>query len=158
VCPGNWGHQKLRKLWQTDSPKVEAFLRRFELNNNKSDFSAAVSQFADTFLAAGPSRGAVCSRAGDFALALPKRKQLFEGFGCHSMQLVSVDAHSLGDRYSIAHTQWKMNFANNDLRTEGMFVNSTFIVDTSEADFRIVLYLAHQDVMLMLKERAVRNA
>jgi hypothetical protein len=136
---------------------VEAFLRRFELNNNESDFSAAVSQFADTFMAAGP-QGAQCVRAGDFALALPKRKQLFESFGCHSMQLVSVDAHSLGDRYSIAHTQWKMNFANNDLPTEGMFVNSTFIVDTSEADFRIVLYLAHQDVMLMLKERAVRNA
>jgi hypothetical protein len=138
-------------------PKVEAFLRRFELNNNKSDFSAAVSQFADTFLAAGP-QGAQSVKASDFALALPKRKQLFEGFGCHSMQLVSVDAPSLGDRYSIAHTQWKMNFANNDLPTEGMFVNSTFIVDTSEADFRIVLYLAHQDVMLMLKERAVRNA
>ena len=136
---------------------VEAFLRRFELNNNESDFSAAVSQFADTFMAAGP-QGAQCVRAGDFALALPKRKQLFESFGCHSMQLVSVDAHSLGDRYSIAHTQWKMNFANNELSTEGMFVKSTFIVDITEADFRIVLYLAHQDVMLMLKERAVRNA
>ena len=136
---------------------VEAFLRRFELNNNESDFSAAVSQFADTFMAAGP-QGAQCVRAGDFALALPKRKQLFESFGCHSMQLVSVDAHSLGDRYSIAHTQWKMNFANNELSTEGMFVKSTFIVDITEADFRIVLYLAHQDVMLRLKERAVRNA
>jgi hypothetical protein len=135
---------------------VEAFFRRFELNNNKSDFSAAVSQFADTFMAAGP-QGAQCVKASDFALALPKRKQLFKSFGCQSMQLVSVDTHLLGDRYSMAHTRWKMNFANSDLSTEEMFVESTFIVDTTEAEFRIVLYLAHQDVMTMLKERGARN-
>ena len=71
------------------SPSVEAFFRQFELNNNKSDFSAAVSQFADTIMAAGP-QGAQCVRASDFAHALPKRKQLFENFGCRSMQLLSL--------------------------------------------------------------------
>ncbi|HUD57751.1 MAG TPA: hypothetical protein VMR02_21155 [Terracidiphilus sp.] len=133
-------------------PSVEDFFRQFELNNNKSDFSAAVSQFADTFMAAGP-QGAQCVKASDFALALPKRKQLFESFGCRSMQLVSVDAHSLGDRYRMAHTRWKMNFAEGDLSAEAVFVDSTFIVETTEQQFRIVLYLAHQDVMAILKER-----
>lgn len=99
------------------SASVEVFFRRFELNNNKNDFSAAVSQFADTFMAAGP-QGAQCVRASDFALALPKRKQLFESFGCHSMQLIRVDAHSLGERYSMAYTRWKMNFAKGDLSTD----------------------------------------
>jgi hypothetical protein len=138
-------------------PNVEAFFRRFELNNNRSDFSSAASQFAATFMAAGP-QGAQCVKASDFALVLPKRKQLFESFGCESMQLASVDVHSLGDRYLMAHTRWKMNFANGDLSTEKMFVDSTFIVDTTEADFRIVLYLAHQDVMSMLKERGPKIA
>jgi hypothetical protein len=32
---------------------------------------------------------------------LPKRKQLFESLGCHSMRLISVDAHGLGDRYAL---------------------------------------------------------
>ncbi len=82
-------------------------------------------------MAAGP-QGAQCVKASDFALALPKRKQLFESFGCHSMQLVSVDAHSLGERYQMAHTRWKMNFAKGDLSTEAMFVDSTFIVETTE--------------------------
>jgi hypothetical protein len=139
------------------SMSVEAFFRRFELNNNKSDFSAAVSQFAGTFMAAGP-QGAQCVQASAFALALPKRKQLFKSFGCHSMQLVSVDVKSLGARYSMAHTRWKMNFADGDLSTKEMLVDSTFIVDTTEAEFRIVLYLAHQDVMAMLKERGQTNA
>ena len=69
------------------------------------------------------------------------------------MQLVSVDAHSLGDRYRMAHTRWKMNFAEGDLSAEAVFVDSTFIVETTEQQFRIVLYLAHQDVMAILKER-----
>jgi hypothetical protein len=117
-----------------------------------SDFSAAVSQFADTFMAAGP-QGAQCVKASDFVLALPKRKQLFKNFGCHSMQLVSVDPHSLGERYCMAHTRWKMNFAEGDQSTDAVFVNSTFIVETTEQRFRIVLYLAHQDVMAILKQR-----
>ena len=134
------------------SPSVEAFFRQFELNNNRSDFSAAVAQFADTFMAAGP-QGAQCVKASDFVLALPKRKQLFESFGCHSMQLVSVDAHSLGERYSMAHTRWRMNFAESDRSGEAVFVDSTFIVETTEQRSRIVLYLAHQDVFAILKQR-----
>jgi hypothetical protein len=139
------------------SASVEVFFRRFELNNNKNDFSAAVSQFADTFMAAGP-QGAQCVRASDFALALPKRKQLFESFGCHSMQLIRVDAHSLGERYSMAYTRWKMNFAKGDLSTDPVFVDSTFIVETTEQQSRIVLYLAHQDVTAILKERGPTKA
>jgi hypothetical protein len=142
---------------ENSSASVEAFLRRFELNNSKSDFSAAVSQFADTFMAAGP-QGAQCVRASDFALALPKRKQLFESYGCHSMQLIRVDVHSLGKRYSMAHTRWKMNFAEGDLSTGPVFVDSTFIVETTEQQSRIVLYLAHQDVMAILKERGPTKA
>jgi hypothetical protein len=139
------------------SASVEVFFRRFELNNNKNDFSAAVSQFADTFMAAGP-QGAQCVRASDFALALPKRKQLFESFGCHSMQLIRVDAHSLGERYSMAYTRWKMNFAKGDLSTDPVFVDSTFIVETNEQQSRIVLYLAHQDVTAILTERGPTKA
>jgi len=128
---------------------IENFFRRFDLNN-KNDFSSAVSQFADTFMAAGP-QGAQCVKGSDFALALPKRKQLFASFGCESMQLVSVDAHSLGDRYSMAHTRWKLNFTNDGPATPAIVVDSTYVVDSAEE--RIVLYLAHQDIMAILKER-----
>jgi hypothetical protein len=139
------------------NPSVEAFLRQFELNNNKSDFPATASQFADTFMAAGP-QGAQCVRVRDFVLALPKRKQLFESFGCHSMQLISVDAHSLGERYCMAYTRWRMHFAESDLSTKAVFVDSTFIVETTEQQFQIVLYLAHQDALAILKERRPTKA
>ncbi len=91
-------------------------------------------------------------------LALPRRKQLFESYGCHSLKLVSVDARSLDNHYSMARTRWKMNFLADDLQTPAMFVDSTFIVNTTEQQFRIVLYLAHQDAIAMLKERGLTNA
>jgi hypothetical protein len=138
-------------------PSIEAFFRQFELNNNRNDFSAAASQFADTFMAAGP-QSAQCVKASDFVRALPKRKQLFESFGCHSMQLINVEAHSLGGRYSMARTRWKMNFAEGVLSMEAPFVDSTFIVHTTEQQLRIVLYLAHQDVMEILKERGLTKS
>ncbi len=131
---------------------IEDFFRQFELNNSKSDFSAAVSQFADTFMAAGP-QGAQCVKASDFVVALPKRKQLFESCGCHSMRLIRVDPHSLGDRYCMAHTRWKMNFAEGDLSSEAEFVDSTYVLEKTDQGFRIVLYLAHQDVFAILKQR-----
>ncbi len=140
---------------QDKQTAVESFFRQFELNNNSGDFSAAVSQFADIFMAAGP-QGAQCVKASDFALALPKRKQLFASFGCESMQLVSVDARSLGDRYQMAHTRWKVNFTNDGPSTAAIFVDSTFVIDTTEG--RIVLYLAHQDILAIFKERGLMRA
>jgi hypothetical protein len=136
---------------------VEDFIRHFERNNNKSNFSDAVSQFAEVFMAAGP-QGAQCVKASDFALALPKRKQIFSSFGCDGMDLVSVDAHSLGNRYAMAHTRWKINFTEDEPSTPGIFVDSTFVLDNAEGEFRVVLYLAHQDVMAILKERADKES
>ena len=52
------------------SASVEAFFRRFEVNGSKSDVSETISQFADTFMAAGP-QGAQCVRAGDGRLRCP---------------------------------------------------------------------------------------
>lgn len=135
---------------------VEDFIRHFE-RNNKSDISDTVSQFADVFMAAGP-QGAQCVKASDFALALPKRKLLFASFGCDGMNLVRVDAHALGNRYAMAHTRWKILFTEDTPSAPDVLVDSTFVLDKAEGGFRVVLYLAHQDVMAILKERAARKS
>ncbi len=132
------------------SAPVEGFFRQFELNNTKGDFSEAVSQFAETFMAAGP-QGAQCVRASDFALALPKRKKLFVSYGCQPMKLVGVESRTLSDRYTIAHTHWRIDFEN--AASEAIVVETTFVLDTAADPLRIVLYLAHQDIFALLKER-----
>jgi hypothetical protein len=135
------------------STPVARFFQTYQLHNSSGDLPAIVSHFADTFLAVGP-QGAQCVRATDFAIALPKRKQLFESLGSQSTALVSIHETSLDDRYVLARTQWQMTF-DREGNTQNILVDSTFLLDTGNADVKILLYLPHQDIMQVLKDRGI---
>ena len=137
----------------SDSP-VSLFLRGFERMSESNDIPAMVAQFGETFLAAGP-QGASCVRSSDFALALPKRKQLFQSLGHSSTALVSVVETPIDERYVLAGTEWKFTFHKNGNRLE-VIVNSTFIVDTGDDEFKIVVYLTNRDAVQILAERGIR--
>jgi len=139
---------------QPPSESIERFFRTFEANAASHDAAAQVSQFADVFMAASP-HGAQAVRASEFALALPKKKQLFDKLGCQSSKLVSLRENRLDARYVMASTQWKMNFARPDTAAQDVIVESVFIVDTGGEDAKIVFYLANQDIMQVLKDRGI---
>jgi hypothetical protein len=135
---------------------LEEFFRHFIRNAEESDVASEVAQFAASFLAAGP-QGASCVRREDFAVVLPKRRQLFESAGLRSTEFVSMEAEALDARYSMARTRWKMRFESMP-RMQEIVVDSTFVIDTGAQPFQIVLYLAHQDIMAILKERGILTA
>ena len=142
------------------SEAIERFFRTFESNTSSDDVDATVSQFADVFMAAGP-QGTQAVRAPDFALALPKRKEWFQGLGHKSTQLISLHEKRLDARYVLAGTQWKMTFAPREGRPQEVFLDSVYIVDTggeSAAATKIVFYLANQDLVQVLKDRGIVNA
>jgi hypothetical protein len=140
---------------QPPSESIERFFRTFESNASSHDATAQVSQFADVFMAASPT-GAQAVSASDFALAVPKRKQLFDKLGCQATTLVSLREQRLDARYVMACTQWKMTFARPDSAAQDVIVESVFIVDTGGNDAKIVFYLANQDIMQVLKDRGTR--
>lgn len=139
---------------QRPSEATELFFRIFESNASSDNTDAAVSQFADVFMAASP-QGAQAVRASDFALALPRKKQHFDSLGCNSTKLVSLRESRLGARYVMASTQWKMTFAQAGAEPCDVVVDSVFIVDTGGDAEKIVFYLANQDLMQILKERGI---
>lgn len=139
---------------QPSNDTIETFFRDFEQRSDSGDIPALLPQFANTFMAAGP-QGAICIRAADFALALPKRKQFFDSLGCRSTSLVSLEQNRLDARYVVAKTRWRMTFAQGDGETREALADSTYIVDTSGESFKIVFYLAHQDHMTMLREQGI---
>jgi hypothetical protein len=138
------------------STAVARFFQTYQLHNSSGDIPEIVSHFADTFLAAGP-QGAKCVRATDFALALPKRKQLFESLGSQSTALVSLQETQIDPRYVLAKTSWQINFTRHG-NTQNIVVDSTFLIDTGVDDFKILLYLPHQDIMQILKDRGILPA
>jgi hypothetical protein len=134
--------------------KIEGFLRLFERNNAGGDTGAVVAQFADVFLAAGP-QGTQAVRASDFALALPRRKERFDALGCKSTRLISVKETPLDARYVMAQTRWEFCFAVADRGNELVVVDSVFLIDAGAAPYRIVFYLASQDIFEVLRARGI---
>jgi hypothetical protein len=136
---------------------IEDFFRLFTHHTNQGDIPAQVGQFAASFLAAGP-QGANCVRRDDFALFVPQRKRLFESAGLRSTELARIQTEALDARFCSARTWWKMVFASGTPAPQEILVESTYIVDTGIEPFQIVFYLAHQDIMAILKERGILAA
>jgi len=149
------------------SEAIERFFRSFEANASSHDVDVQVSHFADVFMAASPL-GAQAVRAADFALALPKKKQLFDRMGCRSTELVSLSEKRLDARYVLAGAKWKMTFERPDITPQEVEVESVYIVDTggkaatadaaAAGEPKIVFYLANQDLMQIVKERGLLPA
>jgi hypothetical protein len=141
---------------QNPSTPVARFFETYAHLSSSDNIPAIVTQFADTFLAASPT-GVSPVRASDFAVALPKRKQLFESLGCRSTAFVSLHETPLDARFTLARTEWRLTFARPS-GNEDLLVDSTFLVDTGTEPFCIALYLAHQDIMAVLKDKGILPA
>jgi hypothetical protein len=139
------------------SEAIVRFFRTFEANASSDNANAQISQFADVFMAAGP-QGTQAVRAADFALALPKKKQLFDRLGCRSTELISLHEQRLDARYIMASTQWKLTFARPENSPQEVIAKSVYILDTGEDEPKIVFYLANQDIMQVLKDRGLLAA
>ncbi len=133
---------------------IERFFKAFEGNNSTWNIPALVSQFAEVFMVAGP-QGTQCVRAADLALALPRRKQLFDSFGCRSTELVSLNESRLDARYVMAKAKWQMNLVRKDGDAQRVLADSVYIVDTSAEALKIVFYLTSLDHMALMKEHGI---
>ncbi len=136
---------------------IEIFFRAYDRLNRGDDIPAILSQFAEAVMAAG-TQGVQCIRVEDFALAVTKRKQLFKSLGSNATSLVSLREISLDARYTMVHTRWSLVFERGEGNARKILVDSTFIVDTGTYPFKIVVYIAHQDIMETLKERGILPA
>ena len=134
---------------------ISQFIRLFAHNSASANASEVCRQFAEQFLVASPL-GIQCVRSVDFAAALPRRKELFDKLGRQSTELIGLKELKLDDRYVLAQTRWRFIFespaAPRD-KPDVVEVESTFLVDTGRQPFQIILYLAHQNIMDILKER-----
>lgn len=147
-------------MYQT-STQIERFFQSYNHANSTGDITALVNHFADVFLAAGPHGAKPVARA-DFAQGLPQRKQLFDALGCQSSALVSLQETPLDTSHAMARTRWQLTFVRKEIAPLSILVDSTFIVDTGfdakpEA-FKIILYLANQDIMQILKDQGILPA
>jgi hypothetical protein len=145
-----------RSAAQSASP-VTRFLQSYEANTTLGDIPALLTQFADPFMAAGPT-GVQCLRAADFASELPKRLKLFAGLGAQPSKLVSCQETRLDERFTMAETRWQMTFVREGRPTQEALADSLFVIDMASDEPKIILYIAHQDLVATLREKGILPA
>jgi hypothetical protein len=136
----------------TTTQSLAGFFTTFQHNSDHGAEAEILTQFADTFLAGGPD-GAKPVPAALFGPALTRRKELFNKLGCRSTELLFLDETALDSRYTLASTRWRMTFSRPDLPEQQFEVASTFLIDTHTQ--KILVYLAHQDIFAILRQRGV---
>jgi hypothetical protein len=132
------------------SRDVEELFREYERYANGDGGEEASRQFAEVFMAADSEGGRMVPAAALSKVVAMKRKML-EGAGSHRTRLVSLEERPLGDWYVLVETEWVMEFETG----EEVKLRSTFILYRSEGGLRIVFYLAHQDLVGVLRERGI---
>jgi hypothetical protein len=129
------------------------FIQTFARNNAEGNSAELIAQFAEGFLYAGPA-GSQWVCADEFALALSKRKQVFEEAGHRSTELADAQELWLGDRYVLVRTRWRFAFELEGDAPYTLDTESSFVVDAGAEPFRILVYLAQQDIVEMLMRRS----
>jgi hypothetical protein len=69
--------------------------------------------------------------------------------------LESLRETALDARYVLANTEWRMTFNSAGGKREEVIAGSVFIVDTGSDPFKILLYLARQDIFAVLRARGI---
>lgn len=130
------------------------FFGRFAAQTATGDPESLAAFYAPAFLMAG-SAGAQVVRASDLALAIPKRKQLFDAAGCRSTTLLSIDDTRLDGRYSLVRTTWRWTFAQADGTISDITLPASYVVDRVAGDGKIVCYVNGADIAAIMRERGL---
>lgn len=142
---------------KTKTTAVEDFLYDYARHSDEGNVAELAACFGETFIAGGP-QGAKAVRASDFALALPKRYEMFERMGCRKTELIGIDEQRLDGRFVSARTRWRLTFERAGLEPLAAEVESTYLVDAGVEPVRILVYLAHEDIFEKLKKQGITPA
>ena len=133
---------------------IAQFFHLLEQETAEGNFTALAERFSETFLAASPY-GAKIAQRSSFLQGLPERKKFFDKFRARPARLVALEATALDARYTLAKSRWLLTFARDGQEPQEVFADSTYIVDTGEDPYRIILYLTSQDLPKVLAERGL---
>lgn len=127
---------------------------RFQRHGASADASALADMYAATLMVAGPG-GAQVLTSADLLRAVPKREALFDAAGHRSTTLIGFDEQALTPRYSLVHTEWQWLFEHPSGERMTVTLPSTYIVDRSGEMPHIVVYIVHEDIGAVLRQRGL---
>ncbi len=136
------------------SPLVKEFFDRFERASEKLDLDVIASEYADSFMFAGPNGARVIQRQQLLA-ALPQRQQFFKSVGHQWTRIVSLDETRMDDHYVMVRAEFLMRFQKPSAQPIDAKLDSTFILNGQGDTLVIVFHLEHEDLQQALQVRGL---
>jgi hypothetical protein len=148
---GQFRNDALKGLLPMTEP-ISGFIERYARYSAAGDADNLAAMYAPAVLVGRP-QGSQLTPAADILRSIPQRKRLLQSAGAGDARLTSLHESPLDDRYTLVKTTWKWPFTTSGDQSVDLELPSTFIVERTDDDLRIVVYLAHYDLMAMLRER-----
>ena len=133
---------------------LRGFFEGFAASSNAGDIDALARLYAPTIMVAAPTGAHVVSSA-DLTRAIPQRRRMLDALGCRRTSLAGLEETPLDDRYTLVRAEWRWDFEPAGGAPTALTLPSTFIVDRSGDAPRIVVYVMHQDLTVVLRDRGL---
>lgn len=136
------------------SPRVKAFFDQFERASETLDLEVISSEYADSFMFAGPDGARVIEKQKLLA-SLPQRRDFFKSAGHQWTKIVSLDETKLDDHYVMVRVQFLMSFEKVPGQRIETETESTAILYIQDGAPRIVFHLESEDLKQALTARGL---
>ena len=134
-------------------PDIRDFFARFEQAGNDLDAEALRDLFCDVFLNLDPVSAAPVPREA-MLNALPMRAKLFGAIGAQGADLLELTETRLDERHVLVETSWQTRFGESAPSREPLILRSMFLLRLDGGQWRIAVYLNHQDIVQTIEQRA----
>jgi len=135
---------------------IARFFTAVERAGNELDTDWLASAFSEQFLNLSPDGAGVVSTQ-TLLESLPMRARLFASIGADGSTLTALAETPLDDLHTLAETRWQLRFPESP-ETAPLTLRSTFVLRHEAGVWQIVLYLNHDNIVSIIKDRAEARA
>ena len=133
--------------------EIRSFFSRFEQASNDGDSEGLGELFCDAFMNLDPNSATPVPREVLLA-TLPAREKLFGSIGIQGADLETVAETPLDADHVLVETTWRTRFAGTAPSQDPLTLHSTFLLHREDGRWRIAVYLNHQDIVAVIRERS----
>jgi uncharacterized protein DUF4440 len=139
------------------SNAIREFFRQYERSRNTFDRDLIASQYAESFMYAGPDGVRVVVKA-DVLAGWAKGRESLKTLGHASTTMTSLDESMLDEHYALVRATFVWHFAQPSAQAIDVDVHATFILYTKDGTLTIVFQHEHEDFQEALRARGVLPA
>jgi Domain of unknown function (DUF4440) len=125
-----------------DTNKLEKFFAEYEKAFSEPDIKKNATQFADTFISAGP-KGTIAQNKDEFLKKAGQASEFYKRVGQTSAKIISKKFSPIGDQYTLATIHWGVTFKKTGSRM--IEFDISYIVSETGDKPQIILFISHED-------------